>query len=64
MIKYYLLRLIYRFLFWFCDVCGGAAGDRIVIGFYTKFKHHHDIKDEDLYSEICRLENAVMDGDK
>jgi hypothetical protein len=56
-IRYWILRKVYEFIYWFGDTCGSES--RLVYGYYRKFKHPTLVPNEDLYQEIRRLGKAI-----
>lgn|GEM_PF-6480634 len=57
-----MLRLLYRFLYWFADRCGSEADSDIQYGFYRKFRKPSDIPASELPGEIKRLAEAISNA--
>lgn len=55
-----MLRLIYKFMYWYAGDVGIAAGSDIVYGFNRKFRKPADIPKAELLDEIKRLHDAIL----
>lgn len=57
--KYFILRKLYEFTFWFGDKVAPPESD-INYGFYRKFRHPNEVSDHELADEIRKLGNAII----
>ena len=57
--KYFVLRKVYQFLYWFGDKCGSAGESDIQYGYYRKYPKPSEVKDADLYAAIQNLGKGI-----